>query len=234
MKIVFFTGAGVSKESGISTFRDSDGMWNKYNVMQVATVTGWNMNRRLLLDFYNERRQELHTFHPNVMHEYISSLEDDHDITVITQNVDDLHERAGSTNVIHLHGKLDEVKCSNDSCDYVIDYFGDIIENLSMCPKCEKQLRPNVVLFGEYVPNMFTAIESINHADVLVIIGTSLEVEPAATLAEFDHLQRIIIDPSSIEIPGTFKIRETAVNSIETLSSMLKQIELESINNYRK
>lgn len=175
MKIVVFTGAGVSKESGIDTFRDSGGAWEQHNVEDVATPAGWKKDRELVLDFYNARRKQLSEVEPNEAHKLITELEKDHDVTVITQNVDDLHERAGSTKVLHLHGELTKVQSSLDNkLVYHVGY-----EPTKIGDKCDKgsQLRPHVVWFGEYPNNMMEAYEAIGECDVLLIIGTTLFIE---------------------------------------------------------
>jgi len=180
MKIVFFTGAGVSQESGINTFRDKGGLWENYSIAQVATATAWEENTEVCIDFYNKRRKELESVHPNKAHELIAKLEDDFDVTVITQNVDNLHERAGSTKVLHLHGELTKVRSNKDP--KMITEIG--YKPISLGDKAEDgtQLRPHVVLFGEDVPMLFTARDICSEAEVFVVIGSSLEVYPASNL----------------------------------------------------
>tara|TARA_R110000803_G_scaffold13218_3_gene37292 strand:+ start:8098 stop:8844 length:747 start_codon:yes stop_codon:yes gene_type:complete len=175
MKIVVFTGAGVSKESGIDTFRDSGGTWEEYNVEDVATPAGWKKDRELVLEFYNTRRKQLSEVEPNDAHKLIAELEKDHDVTIVTQNVDDLHERAGSTKVYHLHGELTKSQSGLDpkltyNCGYEPTVIGQ---------KCEmgSQLRPHVVWFGEYPNNVIEAYEAIGECDTLLIIGTTLFIE---------------------------------------------------------
>ena len=175
MKIVVFTGAGVSKESGIDTFRDSGGTWEKHSVEDVATPKGWKNNRELVLEFYNARRAQLKEVEPNEAHKLIASLEKDHEVTVITQNVDDLHERAGSTNVIHLHGELTKARSSMDpNLVYSVGY-----EPTQIGEKCDKgsQLRPHIVWFGEFPFGVMEAYEAISECDVLLIVGTTLFIE---------------------------------------------------------
>lgn len=187
-KIAVLTGAGVSAESGISTFRDANGLWDNYNVEDVATLEGWNRNPALVLDFYNQRRRQLATVKPNAAHLAIASLEDNYDVTVITQNIDNLHERAGSTRIIHLHGELTKVRPENRynerngfSEDMVFDIgYGDI--NLGDTSVDGIQLRPHIVWFGEAVPKIEQAIDVVEAADILLIVGTSLQVYPAAGL----------------------------------------------------
>lgn len=180
MKIVVFTGAGVSKESGIDTFRDSDGTWEKHSVEDVATPEGWKKNRELVLEFYNDRRKQLSKVEPNEAHKLIGELEKDHDVTVITQNVDDLHERGGSTKVLHLHGELTKVQSSLDNkLVYHVGY-----KPTEIGEKCDKgsQLRPHVVWFGEYPNNILESVEELKDCDVLLIIGTTLFIEYTTSL----------------------------------------------------
>ena len=194
-KIVVLTGAGVSAESGLSTFRDAGGLWEGYNVMEVASPEGWHMNRELVLRFYNERRNQLKTAQPNDAHKAIASLEEKFDVTVITQNVDDLHERAGSTKVVHLHGELTKARSSLDSTLVYDIGYGEIKAG----DKCERgsQLRPHVVWFGEMVPMIEVAAHISEDADIFIVVGTSLVVYPAASLIEFTRpsIIKYIIDP---------------------------------------
>ena len=178
-KIVFFTGAGISAESGLKTFRDSGGLWENYSIYDVATPEAWEKNPKLVLDFYNQRRRQLKTVQPNLAHEIISELEERFSITVITQNVDDLHERAGSTEVIHLHGELKKVRSTGPNEEII--YSEDDIILGDYCSD-GYQLRPHIVWFGEAVPLMDVAAEITSKADIFVIVGTSLEVYPAAGL----------------------------------------------------
>jgi NAD-dependent deacetylase len=194
-KIVVLTGAGVSAESGLSTFRDAGGLWEGYDVMEVASPEGWARNRELVLKFYNERRSQLRTALPNAAHLAIASLEKKYDVTVITQNVDDLHEKAGSTNVVHLHGELVKARSSLDgNLVYEIGY-----EEIKAGDKCDKgsQLRPHIVWFGEMVPMIETAAEICEEAELFIVVGTSLVVYPAASLVEYTpaFIPKYIIDP---------------------------------------
>ncbi|HEX5552822.1 MAG TPA: Sir2 family NAD-dependent protein deacetylase [Chitinophagaceae bacterium] len=178
-KLVVLSGAGVSAESGLKTFRDSDGLWEGYDVYEVATPAGWTKNRELVLDFYNQRRKDVLAAEPNAAHRGIASLEDDYEVTVVTQNIDDLHERAGSSVVIHLHGEILKMRsCLNEALMYPVK--GDI----ALGDKAEDgaQLRPHVVWFGEAVPLIEKAAAAVMMADVLVVVGTSLNVYPAAGL----------------------------------------------------
>lgn len=179
-KIVVLTGAGISAESGISTFRDSGGLWEGHDVMEVASVEGWRNDPEKVLEFYNVRRRQAMEAEPNEGHKAVARLEEYYDVTVITQNVDLLHEKAGSSNVIHLHGKLNEA-CSEKNPDYIIDLGGEPIKIGDTCPE-GGQLRPNIVWFGEMVPKMYDAALETQQADMLLVIGTSLVVYPAASL----------------------------------------------------
>ena len=200
-KLVVLTGAGISAESGIKTFRDSDGLWEGHNVNDVATPEGWHKNPALVLDFYNQRRKQLKEVQPNLGHIILAELENYFDVFIITQNVDDLHERAGSSNVLHLHGELLKVR-STKNPNYILDWqddlnFGDFDEN-------ENQLRPNIVWFGEEVPALEEALTLTQSADYFAVIGTSLQVYPAAGLIDFTSRETPIfyIDPKPIKIPN--------------------------------
>ncbi|GAB2772710.1 SIR2 family NAD-dependent protein deacylase [Salinimicrobium soli] len=193
-KVVVLTGAGVSAESGIKTFRDANGLWEGHDVMDVATPQGWERNMELVLDFYNQRRRQLREVEPNAAHKALKDLESSYDVHIITQNVDDLHERAGSTNVIHLHGELKKARSTFDE-DLIMDWEGDI--NVGDFCDHNHQLRPHVVWFGEAVPMMEKAIDTTMEADILIIIGTSMQVYPAAGLIDFisDDTPVYFIDP---------------------------------------
>ena len=187
-KLVVLTGAGVSAESGISTFRDSDGLWENYKVEDVASIDGWYRDPKLVLDFYNERRAQLSQVRPNDAHRAIASLENEYNVTVVTQNVDNLHERAGSTKIIHLHGELTKVRpenCCNEMDGFseaaVFDIGSDSITLGDLAPN-GAQLRPHIVWFGEAVPKIEAAIDAVEAADIILIVGTSLQVYPAAGL----------------------------------------------------
>ena len=200
-KLVVLTGAGISAESGIKTFRDSDGLWEGHNVNDVATPEGWHKNPALVLDFYNYRRKQLKEVQPNLGHIILAELENEFDVFIITQNVDDLHERAGSTNVLHLHGELLKVR-STKNPEYILDWhndlnFGDFDEN-------KNQLRPHIVWFGEEVPALEEALTLTQSADYFAVIGTSLQVYPAAGLIDFTTRETPIfyIDPKPIKIPN--------------------------------
>lgn len=181
-KLVVLTGAGISAESGINTFRDADGLWEGHDVMQVATPEGFKANPKLVLDFYNERRKQLLKVVPNKAHYNLVDLEKEFGVTIITQNVDDLHERAGSSAVVHLHGELLKVRSTIDE-SLILNWNKDLVLG-DLCPK-RSQLRPHIVWFGEMVPMLDSAIEITKKADVLIIIGTSMQVYPAASLIDY-------------------------------------------------
>ncbi|WP_158844004.1 SIR2 family NAD-dependent protein deacylase [Algibacter sp. L1A34] len=192
--IVVLTGAGISAESGIKTFRDADGLWEGHDVMEVATPQGFAANPKLVLDFYNQRRAELSTVKPNKAHIGLAKLEKQYKVSIITQNVDDLHERAGSTNVTHLHGELLKARCTVDKND-IKTWKNDI--NLGDLSDKGYQMRPHIVWFGEDVPMMDKAIEICETADILIIIGTSMQVYPAAGLMNYvpQNTPTYFIDP---------------------------------------
>jgi NAD-dependent deacetylase len=194
-KIVVLSGAGISAESGIPTFRDSDGLWEGYDVMEVATPDGWRKNPALVLDFYNQRRKRALEVKPNRGHEILAELEKDFDVTIVTQNVDDLHERAGSSKVIHLHGSLFESRsCKDETLVYPIKGW-----ELNLGDQCElgSQLRPNIVWFGELVPMMDVAAEIAAKAEIFIVVGTSLVVYPAAGLVHYVPMDamKYVVDP---------------------------------------
>ncbi|MBX7227048.1 MAG: NAD-dependent deacylase [Chitinophagales bacterium] len=192
-KIIVLTGAGISAESGIATFRDAGGLWEGHDIMEVASPEGWRKNKALVLDFYNKRRAQLKTCVPNAAHLALVELEQAYDVHIITQNVDDLHERAGSKNVLHLHGELKKVRSTVDP-NLIYDWDKDV----NIGDVCEKgsQLRPHIVWFGEDVPLIGKAAELSAKADIFIIIGTSLVVYPAAGLVGYAHysIPKIVID----------------------------------------
>jgi NAD-dependent deacetylase len=198
-KIVVLTGAGMSAESGISTFRDSNGLWENHDIMEVASPEGWKKNPALVLDFYNKRRAQLKEVKPNKGHEILAELERVFEVQIITQNVDNLHEKAGSSNILHLHGELVKVRgefSDNESIFWETDiHLGDVNENA-------EQLRPDIVWFGEQVPAIDFAIPHMQTADVVIIIGTSLQVYPAAGLMHYakSHVPVYYIDPNPATI----------------------------------
>jgi len=230
-KITVLTGAGVSAESGISTFRDSDGLWENHNVEDVASIEGWYRNPSLVLDFYNARRAQLPDVRPNAAHAAIAGLEKDYDVTVVTQNVDNLHERAGSTRIIHLHGELTKVRpenCCNErdgfSEDTVFDIGADAIHIGDLAPN-GAQLRPHIVWFGEAVPKIEAAIEAVETADILLIVGTSLQVYPAAGLYRYAGRDTpiYIIDPKDVPVRDgrITHIKDVATKGMQTFLEQL-------------
>lgn len=231
-KIVVLTGAGVSAESGVSTFRDSDGLWENHKVDDVASIEGWYRNPSLVLDFYNARRAQLPQVRPNSAHIAIAELENDYDVTVVTQNVDNLHERAGSTRIIHLHGELTKVRpenCCNDRDGYseetVFDIGADAVNIGDLAPN-GAQLRPHIVWFGEAVPKIDKAIDAVEAADVLLIVGTSLQVYPAAGLYRYARMDTpiYIIDPKDVSVRDgrITHIKEVATKGMEVFKNILK------------
>lgn len=194
-KIVVLSGAGISAESGIPTFRDADGLWEGYDVMEVASPEGWKRNRELVLGFYNQRRKAALNVKPNAGHIALAELEEHFDVSIITQNIDNLHEKAGSNHVIHLHGELFKSRSTYDD-NLIYDMEG---WELKIGDKCEKgsQLRPHVVWFGEMVPMMEVAVEETATADIFIVVGTSLLVYPAAGLLDYagEAIPKFIIDP---------------------------------------
>ena len=195
MKIVVLSGAGVSAESGIKTFRDGNGLWENHDIMEVASPEGFKRNPALVLDFYNQRRRQLQTVEPNSAHIALAELEKHHDVTIITQNVDDLHERAGSTDVIHLHGELLKARSTVDE-NLILEWKDDL--NIGDCCDNNHQLRPHIVWFGEMVPMIEVASEIIEDADAIIIVGTSMQVYPAAGLIQYAKAdaQVYFIDPN--------------------------------------
>lgn len=223
-KIVVLTGAGISAESGIKTFRDSGGLWEGHDIMEVASPQGWAKNRELVLDFYNLRRAQLPTVEPNDGHRELVRLEEKFDVTVITQNVDDLHERAGSSHIIHLHGELTKARSTVDP-QLVYDWN---YKDITATDKCEKgsQLRPHIVWFGEAVPMYGVAERYAAEADILIVVGTSLVVYPAAGLTEVvKHGTPVyIIDPNmpqTLFSPLVTKIEEPATTGVPRLVNEL-------------
>ena len=226
-KIVFLTGAGVSAESGISTFRDSNGLWENYCVEDVADIDGWHRNPALVLDFYNQRRRQLADCQPNDAHRAIARLEEKYEVVVVTQNVDDLHERAGSTRVIHLHGELCKLCSSHDkeSCITSVPYdhevhMGDLAADGS-------QVRPYIVWFGEAVPMIELAFREVASADIFVVVGTSLQVYPAANLITASRAEmNYIIDPNtprSISEMGS-RLRVFATTATQGMAQLIEEL----------
>jgi len=214
--IVVFSGAGISAESGLGTFRDSGGLWEEYKIEEVATPEAFKRNPKLVLEFYNIRRRQLLNTKPNQAHYALNRLKSKFNLSIITQNIDDLHERSGSENVLHLHGKLRE---SKSTLDYsVFPVLGTELNLGELCPK-GAQLRPNVVWFGESVPKMEEAINLVLQADIFIIIGTSLNVYPAASLLNYAKKAEkiIIIDPNADFQDGIETIQQKASTAVPKL-----------------
>jgi len=225
--IVVLTGAGISAESGIKTFRDSDGLWEEHRIEDVATYDAWERNRNLVLDFYNQRRRQLEQVQPNAAHFALAKLEEKYDVRIITQNVDNLHERAGSTKIVHLHGELTKARSTLDE-NLVYDIgYKDILPG----DKCKKgsQLRPHIVWFGEAVPNIMMAGALTQKADILLVIGTSMVVYPAAGLMNFapSSIPKYYIDPmaaKAVYINNLTVIKEKAGIGVPALVENLLSI----------
>lgn len=217
MKIVFLTGAGVSAESGVPTFRDSGGLWEGYDVKDVASIQGWHRNPELMLQFYSDRRKAMLTVEPNSAHRAIARLEEKYDVVVITQNVDDLHERGGSTNVLHLHGELSKV-CSSankETCIKTLPY--DVPIRMGDKADDGSQLRPYIVWFGEDVPNIMQAFDEVASADIFIVIGTSMQVQPAANLILASRAsENYIIDPTA---PKMIEELDTNIHVLNTTAT---------------
>jgi len=226
--LVILTGAGMSSESGIKTFRESGGLWEEYDVTEVASPMGWYKNRDLVLNFYNDRRTQLAKSEPNTGHIGVAALEKYFDVHVITQNIDNLHERAGSTKVLHLHGELTKARSTADpSLVYNIGY-----KDIKPGDVCEKgsQLRPHIVWFGEAVPNMDEAVKITSTADIFVVIGSSLNVYPAAGLIDYAPKKASLwlIDPNDVYTPISRNIeiiKEPASKGVEVLTVRLLELQ---------
>lgn len=221
--IVVLTGAGISAESGLKTFRDSDGLWNGYNVYDVATPGAWKKNPQLVLDFYNARRKDVAAASPNAAHIGLAELEKDFDVTIVTQNIDDLHERGGSTNIIHLHGEIFKMRSERDD-----ELVYDIRDDIHLGDKAEDgaQLRPHIVWFEEPVPMIEKAILLMHDCDYFVVVGTSLQVYPAASLLHYapPFLPKFIIDkkiPGVQNSPNLTLIEKPATEGIKELQRLL-------------
>ena len=225
-KLVVFTGAGISQESGIKTFRDSGGLWEEYDIMEVATPEAWSKDPEMVLEFYNKRREQALQAKPNRAHDIIAELEKHFAVEIITQNIDDLHERAGSTNVLHLHGEITKARSVETSEIYTIGKKPILMNDLC---KAGHQLRPHIVWFGEDVPNMLIAQDIAKSADIFMIIGSSLNVYPAASLVHetSDTCPKYLVDPSvDIEtksINNLTIINEKATIGLGIVASILKK-----------
>ena len=221
--IVVVSGAGMSAESGLRTFRDSNGLWENYRVEKVATPQAWQLDRKLVLRFYNERRKALLEAKPNAGHDIIAAWERSFRVSVVTQNVDDLHERAGSTNVLHLHGELRKARSTADP-DLVYPIEGWELKEGDLCEK-GSQLRPHIVWFGEMVPLMPDAEQIVGTADILVVVGTSLQVYPAAGLAWAapGNARRFLIDPRPPAADGFTIVEAGASEGLARLDALLQR-----------
>lgn len=232
-KVVVLSGAGISAESGISTFRDNGGLWEQYDVMEVASAPGWKKNPGLVLDFYNMRRAQLASVEPNRAHLDIAALEKDYDVVVITQNVDNLHEKAGSSRVIHLHGELTKVRpedsyTEEDGYDESkVKDVGFSAVNLGDVDWRGVQYRPHIVFFGEAVPKLADALRELVEADYMIIVGTSLLVQPAASLWQFSPVDCpvYVVDPEDTPIDGeesVIHIKDKATSGVARAIAMLE------------
>lgn len=227
-KLVVLTGAGISAESGIKTFRDADGLWEGHDILEVASYDGWLKNKALVLDFYNQRRRQLHEVNPNLGHVTLVELEDDFEVHIITQNVDNLHEKAGSSKVLHLHGELLKVRSDNPQQFEVYDWTSNLMPG--DVDSAGNQLRPHIVWFGEAVPALEEAIEMVETADYLAVVGTSLQVYPAAGLMHYakKNIPLFYIDPNPATIYGLQNPLEvipmTATKGVPVLKQKLLQI----------
>jgi len=221
-KLVILSGAGMSAESGLSTFRDKNGLWENHSIHDVASPEGWEKDRELVLNFYNERRRKMWSCQPNAGHLGLAQLESIYDVEIVTQNIDNLHERAGSTRVLHLHGELSKARSTLDP--ELVCEIGD--RDLLLGSRCARgsQLRPHIVWFGEDVPLFQRATEIVGAADIVVIIGTSLSVYPAASLVNFapDHARIFLIDPQPNPTKRALTvIRSTATEGVAQLIRLL-------------
>jgi NAD-dependent deacetylase len=223
-KVVVLSGAGISAESGISTFRDSGGLWEKHRIEDVATYDAWVRNQDMVMKFYNLRRKQLHEVEPNAGHFALVKLEEKFDVQIITQNVDDLHERAGSKNVLHLHGELKKVRSTADP-DLVYDLDGWELKKGDVCEK-GSQLRPHIVWFGEPVHMIVPAAELSGQADIFIVVGTSMLVYPAAGLIDFvpAKAQKYIVDPNANEIRHIPNLNVIAENAGTGLVKLVEEL----------
>lgn len=224
--LVILTGAGISAESGLKTFRDSDGLWEGYNIQEVATFDAWRRNPELVQQFYNERRQSVINAQPNAAHVALAKLEAHYNVRIITQNIDNLHERAGSTKILHLHGEITKSRSTVDP-DLIYDIEGP---ELKMGDKCEKgsQLRPHIVWFGEAVPAMDDALSITRAADIFVVIGTSLVVYPAASLVDYvpTWAPIYLIDPKAEQIPFKRQVIQIPESATVGVTELVKHLEM--------
>lgn len=222
--IVVLSGAGMSAESGLGTFRDSGGLWEKYPIEEVATPEAWQKDPKKVTEFYNMRRKQCYEANPNKGHVALAELEKEYNVIVVTQNIDDLHERAGSSNVIHLHGEITKVKSSGPHQEK--QYFDQVDWEVKMGDKCPDgyQLRPHVVWFGEAVPMLEEGAKAVEQADIFIIVGTSLNVYPAASLIHYvkSGARQLLIDPNEVSVPSQVEvIKENATSGLIKLREKL-------------
>ncbi len=224
--IVFLTGAGISVESGLHTFRGTDGLWTNQDLQHFATTECMHYETERCLEFYNQLRLRIKQIQPNEAHKLIASLEADYQVTVITQNVDDLHERAGSTNVVHLHGVLTKVCSMRDSTTCLKDYPLDTPIRIGDKADDGSQLRPHIVLFGESVPAMDTAVQCVPEADIFVVVGSSLSVYPAAGLVHYTRrgIPKYIIDPGMQEMGERLGYRHLRLTASEGMRQLVEEL----------
>ena len=225
-KIVVLTGAGISAESGIKTFRDSGGLWEEHDIMEVATPQAWKKNPEMVTRFYNERRKQLFSVVPNAAHFALVALEKKYDVQIITQNVDDLHERAGSSKVLHLHGELKKVRSTLD--EKIIYTLTEDNCEVKIGDTCEKgsQLRPHIVWFGEAVPNIVIASKMAENCDIMIVIGTSLNVYPAAGLLEYAgfNIPKYIIDPNDTPVFGLKNLKKIIAKATVGVPQLVEEL----------
>jgi NAD-dependent deacetylase len=224
MKVAVLTGSGISRESGLKTFRDMDGYWREYRVEEIASLEAWDRDPEMVLEFYNMRREQLFKVTPNAAHHALKKLEEKYDTVIITQNVDDLHERAGSRNIIHLHGELKKARSTIDPA-YIVELKTPVLKSGDLCPK-GGQLRPHIVWFGEPVPMINKAAQIIAESDILIIIGTSLFVYPAASLVHYKKksVPVYLIDPGEfpfLQQEDITHIRKNATIGVPELVTQL-------------
>jgi NAD-dependent deacetylase len=223
-RLVVLSGAGISAESGLGTFRDSGGLWEKYPIEEVATPEAWQKNPALVTEFYNMRRKQAYDAQPNDGHKILAELENKYDVNIITQNIDDLHERAGSSHVLHLHGEITKVKSSGPNAEKA--YYPKIDWEVKMGDLCPEgyQLRPHVVWFGEAVPMLEQAAEIVKTADVFLVVGTSLNVYPAAGLIHYapNNCKKYVVDPNNVNVTNQFQyILENATKGLAIFKKMI-------------
>lgn len=222
-KILVLTGAGISEESGIKTFRDAGGLWEGHDIMEVASPQGWHKNQELVQEFYNLRRRQLHEVEPNEAHTQLVRLEEKFDVVIVTQNVDNLHERAGSKNIIHLHGELFKARSTVDS-SLVYEWTEDITK----ADKCDKgsQLRPHIVWFGEEVPMMAAAYKEVADTDIIIVVGTSLQVYPAASVLTYapPEMKKFIVDRKVPDVSGVQNIEAFEMKASEGVKKVVDKL----------